>query len=152
MNNYASLVDAIIKDEMAGNPRHELLVLLGRTPGYLIEHAGFPDLELAIKGQIITKACFDHGIIPSLIKRLHEVVATPQHVFKPDNPRLDDTVVVLTFETKVSSPIIIPIQKNRRVGRANECYNLVASVYGKEGPDPIKKWIDSGLLLWSATE
>ena len=136
---------------MAGNPRHELLVSLGRTPEYLIEHVGFPDLELAIKGSIVGKACFDHGITPSMLKRLHEVVATPQHVFKSDNRAFEDTVVVLTFETKAESPIIIPIQKNRRIGRENQCYNLVASVYGKEGPDPIKKWTDSGLLLWSAT-
>ena len=148
LNNYSSLVDVLIKDECAGKPHHERLLLLRDTPEYLIQHAGFSQLAIAIKASVISKACFDHGVSPSLLKRLPEIIAQPKCVFRPANPEIHtDTVVVLTFEVKGSSPIIIPIRKNGQVGRSNS-FNLISSVYGKEGENPEVKWKKSGLLLW----
>ncbi|MCK4705813.1 MAG: hypothetical protein KAT90_10050, partial [Gammaproteobacteria bacterium] len=83
MNNYTTLVDVLIKDECAGNPRHEQILLLGSTPEYLIKHVGFPELDLAIKGSVISKAYFDHGISTSLLKRMHDIVSAPKCVFRP---------------------------------------------------------------------
>lgn len=147
MDNYSTLVDLIIKEELQGKPSHERLIKLGKTPNYLIDHAGFPALELAIKGSVITKACFDHGIATSMLKRLPDIVANPKCLFKSAS-RPEESVVVLTFEVKGKAelPIIVPISRNMSVGREN--VNLVASIYGKEGPNPEQKWKTQGLLIY----
>jgi hypothetical protein len=146
LDNYRSLVDLIIKDEMEGKPSHERVLLIGATPQYLIDHAGFPDLEMAIKANVICKACFDHGLSTSLLKRLPDIIAFPKCLFRPEDSRHVDSVVVLTLEVKGLHPIIVPLRMNQQVGRGN-IYNLVSSVYGKEGPDPEVKWKSRGLLI-----
>lgn len=148
MDNSSSLIDAIIKDEMKGTPRHELLVLLGKTPDLLQQHAGFPDLPMAITGKIIGKAHFDHGINASLLKRLEEVINAPKGIYRPADPTRTDSIVVLTYEIKGLAPIIVPIRHSQRIGRAG-VYNIVTSIYGKEGPDPEIKWTKQGLKLWT---
>lgn len=150
MNNYSSLVDVLIKDEQEGKAMHERILLLSNTPDYLIKHAGFPELVLAIKASVISKACFEHGIGTSLLKKLPDIISTPKCVFKPANDAHSDSVVVLTFEIKGTTPIIIPIKQNQQVGRNSFC-NLVTSVYGKDGPNPEIKWKNSGLLLWESS-
>jgi hypothetical protein len=147
LNNYNSLVDILIKDEMTGQPQHERLLLLGETPSYLIKAAGFRALPLAIQGKVICKAYFDHGITASMLKRLPDIIHNPKCVFKSANLHQADSVVVITFEIKGQAPVIIPVQKDRLIGRL-EHYNLVTSVYGKEGEDPVRKWTSAGLLLW----
>ena len=53
----------------------------------------------------------------------------------------------LTYELKAGSPIIIPIARDRQVGRG-PLVNEVVSMYAKTGPDPTRRWRDQGLLLW----
>ncbi|MCG7929957.1 MAG: hypothetical protein N0E44_07895 [Candidatus Thiodiazotropha lotti] len=149
MDNYGSLVDLLIKDEMHGNPQHERVLLLGETPEYLRHHASFDELTLVTTGKVIGKAHFDHGITASMLKRLPQLVNNPKCVFDPANPMHRHSVVVLTFELKGSSPIIIPIRRNVRIGRSQQ-FNLVTSVYGKEGPDPETKWKAENLLIWES--
>ncbi len=147
MNNYKTLVDVIIRDELNGKPCHERLLILGSTPNFLVEHADFPDLNLAIKARTIAKACFDHGMPQSLLKRLPDVIDRPKSLYKSAT-HSEDSVVVLTFETKGLSnfPVIIPIHREKAVGRGPK-YNLVASVYAKEGPNPELRWRTGGLLI-----
>ena len=147
MSNYKSLVELLIKEELKGISRHEIVLDLGPPPRYLVDHVGFPDLPLAITSKTIAKACFDHGIPEAMLKRLPEIVANPKSVFKSANAHQKDSVVVLTFELKDACPVIIPIQKNRQMGRQN-IYNLITSIYGKEGQDAESKWQKQGLLVW----
>ncbi|MCP4597193.1 hypothetical protein [Neptuniibacter sp.] len=146
MNNYSSLVSILLKDEALGNPQHERVLQLGPTPEYLVTHAGFPALDIAIQAKVIGKAHFDHGIKASLIQRLPEILATPKSVFRSANVHQVDSVVVLTYEVKGVAPIIVPIRKNRQVGRG-QYFNLVGSIYAKEGPDPSVKWARQGLKI-----
>ncbi len=147
LDNYKSLVELLIQDELKGTPRHEFLLLLGSTPKFLIEQAGFPDLPLAIVTKTISKACFEHGIPASMLKRLPEIINNPKSLYKSANAHQVDSVVVLTFEFKAQCPVIVPIQKDRQIGRKDK-YNLVTSVYGKEGECAETKWQKQGLLLW----
>jgi hypothetical protein len=55
------------------------------------------------------------------------------------------SAVVITFEMKGGSPILIPIHANKSVGRS--CANVVASVYAKEATIEAR-WKGAGLLLW----
>lgn len=144
MNNFAQLVQVLIKDEADGKPRHEHVLQLGKTPEILTTKGGFPSLPLVIKASVISKACFDHGIKTSVLKRLPEIVRTPKAIFK--SASTPDSAVVLTFEVQGDAPIIIPLHKEKKIGRYT--YNVVASVYAKEGPNPETKWTNSGLLLW----
>ncbi len=146
MDNYTSLIDALIKSEMDGHPRHEMVLDLGPTPEFLLLHAAFPALNLVLKGSVVGKACFDHGIATSILKRLPEIIATPKSLYRPANSGLIDSVVVMTLETKGGCPIIVPIRKQQRIGRTG-VFNTVTSIYAKEGPDPEKKWRRDGLLI-----
>lgn len=150
MNNYSSLVELIIKSEMEGKPHHEPLLVLGDTPQLLQQHAGFPPYKMAIKASIISKAAFDHGIDTGFLKRLPQILNSPKAIFNSASPNATNSVVVLTYELKGVAPIIIPVRHSQKIGR-HDTYNLVASIYGKEGPDPVKKWTDQGLHVWSDT-
>lgn len=147
MNNFSSLIDLIILDECNGTPRHERIVSLGATPDYLQKNALFSDLELVITGKVIGKAHFDHGIGKKQLKNLPAILERPKSVFKSANAHQFDSVVVLTFEVKGTYPIIIPIRGNRLIGR-NQKFNLITSIYAKEGPDPEEKWKQQGLLMY----
>jgi len=146
LNNYTSLIDALIKAESEGKPQHEKFVFVCDTPEYLIRHAGFSALPLIIPGKIVGKACFDHGIGTSVLKRLPEIVAEPDALFKSHTH--GGSVVVLTLEMKGAAPIIVPMRPDLLPGRDQSPVNVITSVYGKEGPDPRAKWIAAGLLLW----
>jgi hypothetical protein len=146
VSNYSTLVDLVIKNEVQGQPEHERILELGKTPQILIEQCNFPDLTLAIKAKTIGKIYFDHGIPISLIKRLPEIISKPKILFKSANQHQNDSVIVLTFEVKNSAPIIIPIRQNQSAGRKK--FNFITSTYAKEGPCPESKWRRDGLLIW----
>jgi hypothetical protein len=150
LSNYQSLVDVLIQDELDGKPHHEKILLLGDTPEYLVEKAQFPPLQLAIKSSILSKACFDHGIATPMLKRLPDIIGSPKCLFRSASQV--GSVVVVTLEIKGGNPIVIPLRPNMQVGRG-AFYNLVVSMYAKQGPDPIIKWKDDGLLIheWPAT-
>lgn len=148
MNNYTSLVDILIKDETIGKPQHERVLILGNTPKVLLSN-GFDELPLVMTGKVLSKAVFDHGISTNILKRLPSIIANPKCIFKSANIGFIDSVVVLTIELHNLSPIVIPIRKNQMIGRSNK-YNIVASVYGKQGPNPEIKWKRDGLLLWDS--
>ncbi|MCH9782272.1 MAG: hypothetical protein K0U65_00110 [Gammaproteobacteria bacterium] len=147
MNNYTALIDALIKSELDGDPQHEKVIILGATPSYLQSHGQFPDLDLVILGKTVGKAFFDHGIKTPLLKRLPQILDEPKCLFRSANPDQTDSVVVLTIEVKGSAPIVVPIRQRQRIGR-NGLFNVVTSVYPKEGPDPEVKWDRQGLLIW----
>ncbi len=144
--NFKTLVQLVIEAEMKGTPRNELILELGGTPKLLID-LGFPDLPLIVKAATIGKMCFDHGINTGTIERLPKLVRSPTHVFKSTSKHVEDkSAVLITVEFKNFNPIIIAIHKHKKVGRS--LVNEVASMYAKEGPNPIDKWTKDGLLMW----
>lgn len=149
-NNFRTLVQAVITAGMSGTPMHERILELGPTPQLLIDH-GFPALPLIIKAKTVDKICFDHGIATNVIERMPKLIAAPTHLFKSNSPTArDESVIVVTIEVKNASPIIIAVQKNKMNGRRE--VNEIASMYAKEGPNPVKKWSEEGLLLWDSTK
>lgn len=136
---------------MQGIKNHERVLELGDTPIILIDECGFPELPLAIKASTISKICFDHGIGTSVIQRLPDIVASPKGLFRSANVRFTDSVVVLTFEVKTVGPVIVSIRQNMMIGR-NKHYNVVTSMYAKEGDDPEAKWKADNLLIWDSQD
>jgi hypothetical protein len=143
--NFDALVDVLIKAEMDGRPRHEIVLDLGATPTMLLG-LGFDAVPLKMTAKTLGKICFDHGIGTGHMKRLPAIVNDPLAVYRSE-ARPNDAVVLLTAETHTLGPIIIPIARNRTIGR--ETVNEVVSVYAKEGVHPASKW--RHLLLWAKT-
>ena len=140
--NYRASVQLVLSASAAGIPHHEVVLSLGKTPQYLMDH-GFPGLDLVIKGRTIDKAHFDHGITRSLLERLGDVIHNPKALYR--SATVQGAAVVITFEMKNGSPVLVPLHANKPVGRTHA--NLVASVYHKE-PTVEERWQQQGLLLW----
>jgi hypothetical protein len=145
-NNFKTAVQLILQASTDGKPKHEAVLSLGATPQFLLDN-GFPELPLIIKGATIDKAHFDHGITRGVLERLGEIVMTPKALYK--SATVTGTAVVITFEMKAGSPILVPIHGNKPVGR--EFANAVASVYSKEATVEAR-WKSEGLLLWEETK
>ena len=113
--NFKAAVQLILQASMDGKPKHEAVLSLGATPQFLLDN-GFPELPLSIKGAVIDKAHFDHGITRGVLERLAEIITTPKALYK--SATVQGTAVVITFEMKAGSPILVPIHGNKPVGRS----------------------------------
>lgn len=143
LSNFKTLVNLVLAAEMQGLARPELILEVGPTPQLLLDN-GFPPLPLIVKATTIGKIAFDHGITTSIIERIPKLIAAPSHLFRSATGL--GGAVLVTIENKNGAPIIIALHPSKRVGR--RVVNEVASMYAKEGPDPISKWSRQGLLLW----
>ncbi|RMR31202.1 MuF-C-terminal domain-containing protein [Pseudomonas syringae group genomosp. 3] len=150
-NNFKTLVGIVIQAEISGLALHERILELGPTPQFIIDLGiGFEQLDLILKAKNVGKMVFDHGMKQGVIERMPDLIVSPKAIYRSDspNPSLAKSAVVMTYETHNGSPIIVPIHSAKMVGRRK--VNEVASMYGKEGPDPEVKWKKAGLLLWEA--
>lgn len=140
---YCSWVDEVIKAETANTPHRELVIQICPTPALLTQH-GCPDLPLLLKAKTVGKIFFEHGMTKTQIEQLPVMLHVPRALYRSASHT--DSVVVLTFEENLGAPIIVPIAKNRMVGRAR--VNEIVSAYAKTGPDQTPRWRAQGLLLW----
>lgn len=142
--NFQTSVQLILQASAAGTPHHEYVLSLGNTPQYLID-CGFPDYELKVKGRVIDKAHFDHGVSKGVLERLGDVLASPKALYK--SATVTDSAVVVTLEQRNGSPILVPICPNLQIGR--QYVNAVSSVYNKDRWAEVEpRWISNGLLIW----
>jgi hypothetical protein len=144
--NYETLVDFVIRAEISGKARHELVLDVCRTPKILLDLGASP-LNLVIKAKTISKVFFDHGLTQRQIAGIPGMLEKPQQIFMSASHA--DSVVVFTYETHAGSPIMIPIAQDRQIGRS--LVNEVVSMYAKTGPDPRPRWRAQGYLLWEET-
>jgi Phage MuF-C-terminal domain len=143
-NNFAVAIQLLLQASVEGKPKHEAVLEVCSTPQYLLD-AGFPDLKVVIKGKTVDKAHFDHGITRGMLERLPDMVLTPKALYR--SATHPDSAVVVSFEQKDGSPILVPMHKQAPVGR--ETRNVVASIYCKEATVEAR-WQKEGLLLWRA--
>lgn len=141
--NYEASVQLILSAASTATPHHEVILSLGPTPQYLVDH-GFPELDLVINAKTIDKAHFDHGISKNLLMRLQVVISNPKALYR--SATMPGASVVITLETRNGSPILVPIHANKQIGRSRKA-NVVASVYNKEASIEAR-WQQQGLLLW----
>lgn len=142
--NFAVAIQLLLQASIEGKPKHEAVLEVCTTPQYLLD-AGFPNLKVVIKGKTVDKAHFDHGITRGMLERLPDMVLTPKALYR--SATHPDSAVVVSFEQKGGSPILVPMHKSARVGR--EVKNVVASIYCKEAAVEAR-WQREGLLVWSA--
>lgn len=141
--NFQTSIQLIIAASASGTPHHETILSLGDTPQYLIDN-GFPALQLVVKGRTIDKAHYDHGITKNMLERLGDIINHPKALYRSATVR--GSAVVITFETKNGSPILVPLHPQKPIGRSLYA-NEVASIYYKE-PAIEARWQEKGLLLW----
>lgn len=141
--NFQTSIQLIIAASASGTPHHETILSLGDTPQYLIDN-GFPALQLVVKGRTIDKAHYDHGITKNMLERLGDIINHPKALYRLVTIR--GSAVVITFETKNGSPILVPLHPQKPIGRSLYA-NEVASSYYKE-PAIEARWQEKGLLLW----
>lgn len=142
--NFETLVDIVICAEKEGSPRHELILGIGPTPERLVG-LGFQDLRLVVKAKTISKMFFEHGLTQGLIEKIPAILEAPKAIYRSDTHPTN--MVVLTYELKAGAPIIIPVARDRQIGRG-PLVNELVSMYAKTGPDPTRRWKCHGLLLW----
>ena len=143
-NNFAGAIQLLVQASIDGKPHHEAVLELCDTPQYLLD-AGFPALRVVIKGKTVDKAHFDHGITRGILERLPDLITAPKSLYR--SATRPDSTVVVSFEQKDGSPILLPMHKQAPVGR--DTRNVVASVYCKEASVEAR-WQQQGLLLWTA--
>lgn len=142
--NISTLLDLLIKAEVDGQPRHELIIDFGSTPEILMQF-GFTQRRLILKGKAVGKIFFDHAIVQRLIEKIPDMVASPKAIYKSAS-RPDETVVVMTYELQRGHPIVIVVAKDQPYGR--DTVNEVVTMYGKEEPDVEANWTRRDLRLW----
>lgn len=142
--NFAVAIQLLLQASIDGKPRHEAVLEVCATPQYLLD-AGFPDLKIVVKGKTVDKAHFDHGITKGMLERLPDLIQAPKALYR--SATHPDSAVVVSFEQRGGSPILLPMHKQAAVGREHR--NVVASVYCKEATVEAR-WQKQGLLLWSA--
>lgn len=143
--NFQAAIQLILKASQDGRPQHEAVLVVCDSPGYLVD-AGFPQLPIAIMGSTVDKAHFDHGVTRGMLTRLGEIIQHPKALYR--SATHPTSTVVVAFETKTGSPLLVPLHRDRKVGRSSR-FNIVASVYCKE-PNVESRWREKGLLIWKA--
>jgi hypothetical protein len=91
-SSYETLVDLVIKAEVEGKPRHELVLDVCQTPGCLLS-IGFAPLRVAIKAKTIGKIFFDHCLTQKQIERIPAMLVGPQTIYRSETQ--PENVVVL---------------------------------------------------------
>ena len=153
MEDFEWLVANILEEESQGITRLSRQILkLGPTPEVLVNYGGFNQNDMVIVGHAIGKIHFDHGIKSAVICDLPNLLAKPKALYESHSHA--QSTVVLTYEWQNAAPIVIPIHKQKPMGRRADgndwICNVVASMYGKSGPHPEAQWKREGLLLWEA--
>jgi hypothetical protein len=133
----------VLKAESSGKSRHELVLEVCDTPKVLVD-VGVSPLNIVIKAKTIGKIFFDHGLTQRQIEKIPAMLEKPQQIYMSASHA--DSVVVFVYENHAGAPIMIPLARDRRIGRA--VVNEVVSMYAKTGPDPRPRWTRQGYLLW----
>lgn len=148
--NYKTALSVFLKSIKTGTKYHEYSLDVGITPPVLLA-VGVPQLPVTISVKTIDKCFFQHGVSEARLRRLYDLIANPQSVFRSDSPHIDPTqphpVVVITVEVKNENPILVAVHPDQRIGR--RAVNQIKSIYDK--PEAmVEKWREKGLLLWEA--
>lgn len=128
---------------------HQLILTLGQTPDLLLNY-GYSQLPIVISGRVIDKSTFDHGVPKSLLERAYKFIESPKAIYNTNNVETPDGAILLSYEiNKKSEPLIVAIHPNKQLGRRDQLYNNIASIYFKQG-NPEVRWKEKNYLRWEA--
>jgi len=136
---FSAAVDAAIKAGQLGEVGNGQHIEIATLPTALAA-AGIPEGNLRTSAKVLQKVVFDHGVTPSVLKRLPELLETPVMVLRSDS--VDGRFVVVTSEMVRGSPLVVAISPE--VTRGNVALNFVPSLYPKEDLKAIQRWLNGG--------
>jgi len=136
---FSVAVDAAIKAGQLGEVGNGQHIEIATLPTAL-SAAGIPEGNLRTSAKVLQKVVFDHGVTPSVLKRLPELLETPVMVLRSDS--VDGRFVVVTSELVRGSPLVVAISPE--VTRGNVALNFVPSLYPKEDLKAIQRWLNGG--------
>lgn len=136
---FSAAVDAAIKAGQLGEVGNGQHIEIATLPTAL-SAAGIPEGNLRTSAKVLQKVVFDHGVTPSVLKRLPELLETPIMVLRSDS--VDGRFVVVTSEMVRGSPLVVAISPE--VTRGNVALNFVPSLYPKEDLKAIQRWLNGG--------
>ena len=120
---------------------------LGRFPQPLLTALNVQDLEIVTSVATIEKMIFDHGLTPSVIANLHQLLCTPTAVYQ--SATHGDTIVVLTMQITRQLPVIAAVKLDKPDAAGKPNIHWLASAYPKDQAAMFKHWQNQGLLLWT---
>jgi len=104
------------------------------------------DLGVITSVAILVKVMEKHGLKPSLVESLKELILEPVAVYKSATER--ESIVVVTAEMPDGiNPLLIPIKIDVMGASGKSNFHWMASAYAKEKPEIIERWEKNGLLL-----
>lgn len=132
---------------MLSEQDYRLQVRIGRFSKAAISALGIRDLDVITSVAILTKVMAKHGLEPSMVESLKELILAPVAVYKSATER--ESIVVVTAEMPDGiNPLLIPIKIDVMGASGKSNFHWMASAYAKEKPEIIERWEKNGLLLW----
>lgn len=134
---FSAAVDAAIKAGQlgeVGNGQHIEIASLSNV----LSVAGVPAGDLRTSAKVLQKVVFDHGVTPSVLKRLPELLENPVMVFR--SASVEGRFVAVTSEMVRGAPLVVAISPE--VTRGNVALNFVPSLYPRDDLQAIQRWLN----------
>lgn len=117
---------------------------IGSTPAALT-NVGCRAGRLVISEGVVDKSLFDHHVPQSVFASLPALIAAPAMIFESDTR--PGTFVVVTTEAIGARPVMVFVRPSADAGRVK--VGRVVSMYGKDKPEVILRWMTDGLLYYA---
>ena len=135
---FSAAVDAAVKAGTEGAPGGRGHVEIGTLPPALAA-AGVPAGDLKTSAKVLQKVVFDHGVPPSVVKRIPELLERPVMVFR--SATVEGSFVAVTSEMVRGAPLIVAISPETTRGAV--ALNFVPSLYPRDDLQAIQRWLNA---------
>lgn len=136
--DFSAAVDAAVKAGTMGAPGGRGHVEIGTLPPALAA-AGVPAGDLKTSAKVLQKVVFDHGVPPSVVKRIPELLERPVMVFR--SATVEGSFVAVTSEMVRGAPLIVAISPEKVTGGV--ALNFVPSLYPRDDLQAIQRWLNA---------
>lgn len=135
---FSAAVDAAVKAGTMGESGGRSHVEIGTLP-QVLSVAGVPAGDLKTSAKVLQKVVFDHGVPPSVVKRIPELLERPVMVFR--SASVDGSFVAVTSEMVRGAPLIVAISPETTRGAV--ALNFVPSLYPRDDLQAIQRWLNA---------
>ncbi len=135
---FSAAVDAAVKAGARGEAGERAYIEIGTLPQALAV-AGVPAGSLKTSAKVLQKVVFDHGVTPSVLKRVPELLEKPVMVFR--SATVEGRFVAVTSEMVRGAPLIVAISPETT--RGTVALNFVPSLYPRDDLQAIQRWLNA---------
>ncbi|ADU99446.1 PLxRFG domain-containing protein [Alicycliphilus denitrificans] len=135
---FSAAVDAAVKAGTMGETGGRAHIEIG-TLSPALAAAGIPAGDLKTSAKVLQKVVFDHGVPPSVVKRIPELLERPVMVFH--SATVEGSFVAVTSEMVRGAPLIVAISPETTTGGVS--LNFVPSLYPRDDLQAIQRWLNA---------